>query len=199
MDKEKLALKRKNILNALVRLLERYSYSYISMQDVACEAKISKGGLRYHFPTKESLFLGLLDDFFYDIETAHLKIVDAHEGGRDRAVLSTMYNIESFVLNKKNIKVFINLILYALEVPAMSAPVRNFFRQHFDMYEKVIQKAKPDLPHIDRSEFDEKFILRIIQVIIFSAGLFEAVDPTGMKPAGLARYVMSLLSTYSGE
>jgi AcrR family transcriptional regulator len=194
MEKQLLLIKRKKILNALKRLLDRYSYSYISMQDVADEAGVSKGGVRYHFPTKESLFLGLLEDFFSEIESAHISMIDSQDGNRDKIVLSTLFNIESFVLDKKNIKVFINLILYALEVPSMMVPVKSFFRQHLEMYKKVVEMAKTELPHIDKTEFDIEFLARITQVILLSVGLFEALDPTGMEPAKLTRYVLSLFS-----
>ena len=194
MDKQHLEEKRKKILAALRRLLDRCSYSYISMQDVADEAGISKGGLRYHFPTKESLFLGLLEDFFSGIENAHVKMIEGQEGSRDKVVLSTLFNIESFVLDSRNIKVFINLILYALEVPAMRVPVQDFFHKHLDRYKQIIETAKTELPKIDKSEFDLDFQARIAQVILFSMGLFEALDPTGMEPTKLTRYVLSLLA-----
>ena len=82
------SIKRKHILNSLKQLLDKYSYSYISMQDVADEAGISKGGLRYYFPTKESLFLGLLEDFFTGIEEEHMNMVNSYAEGGDRALLS---------------------------------------------------------------------------------------------------------------
>ena len=193
MEKQQLDIKRKKILSALKRLLDRYSYSYISMQHVADEAGVSKGGLRYHFPTKESIFLGLLDDFFHEIESAHSQMINAQEKNRDKVVLSTLFNIESFVLDTKNIKIFINLILYALEVPAMKVPVKKFFRQHLEIYKKIAEMAKTDIPQIDKTEFDMDFLSRIAQVILLSIGLFEALDPTGMEPAKLTRYVLSLL------
>jgi len=192
--KELMIQKRKDILNALTRLLDRHSYSYISMQDVADEAGISKGGLRYHFPTKESLFRGLLEDFFYDIETGHLQMLSMLEEKGDRAVISTLLNIESFVLNKKNIKVFVNLILYSLEVPGFMAPMKDFFRKHLEMYKQIIEQAKTDLPKIDRKEFDLEFLARITQIIFISSGLIEAIDPISMEPQKLARYVLSLFT-----
>lgn len=195
MDKSaNIALKKSTILEALKSLLERYSYSYVSMQDVANEAGISKGGLRYYFPTKESLFVGLLEDFFNGIEANHLQMIDSQEQHSDRAVLSTLFNIERFVLDKKNIKIFLNLMLYGLEEPKVMKPISTFFRKHLDIYKKIIEQAKSDLPVIDRSEFDMAFLARITQIIFMSAGLLEAADPTGMEPSKLARYVLSLFS-----
>jgi len=195
MNKEEnIAIKKKHILNSLKILLEKYSYSYVSMQDVANEGGISKGGLRYYFPTKESLFIGLLEDFFQEIEDDHIRMINMQDGSGDKAVLSTLFNIENFVLNQKNIKIFINLILYGLENPKMMEPVSSFFRKHLQMYKKLISQAKTDLPPIDKKEFDMDFLARITQIIFLSAGLLETIDPIGMDPARLARYVLSLFS-----
>jgi len=195
---ESIIIKKKHILNSLKILLEKYSYSYVSMQDVANEGGISKGGLRYYFPTKESLFLGLLEDFFQDIQNDHIKMISMQDGSGDKAVLSTLFNIESFVLNQKNIKIFINLILYGLENPKMMEPISSFFRKHLQMYKKLIDQAKTDLPPIDKKEFDTDFLARITQIIFLSAGLLETIDPIGMDPAKLARYVLSLFSEQIG-
>ncbi len=195
MSKEEIILiKKKHILNSLKVLLEKYSYSYVSMQDVANEGGISKGGLRYYFPTKESLFLGLLEDFFQEIQDDHIRMINMQDGSGDKVVLSTLFNIESFVLNQKNIKIFINLILYGLENPKMMEPISSFFRKHLQMYKKLISQAKTDLPPIDKREFDTDFLARITQIIFLSAGLLETIDPIGMDPAKLARYVLSLFS-----
>jgi AcrR family transcriptional regulator len=191
---ETIIIKKKHILNSLKILLEKYSYSYVSMQDVANEGGISKGGLRYYFPTKESLFLGLLEDFFQEIQDDHIRMLNMQDGSGDKVVLSTLFNIESFVLNQKNIKIFINLILYGLENPKMMEPISSFFRKHLQMYKKLINQAKTDLPPIDKKEFDTDFLARITQIIFLSAGLLETIDPIGMDPAKLARYVLSLFS-----
>ena len=193
MDKsDSIAMKKRNIIEALKSRLEKYSYSYISMQDVANEAGISKGGLRYYFPTKQSLFIGLLEDFFNGIEDNHLKMINSQNTPGDKAVLSTLFNIERFVLDGKNIKIFLNLLLYGLEEPEMMTPISQFFHKHLEIYKTIIEKAKSDLPKIDKTEFDMAFHARITQIIFLSTGLMEAVDPTGMDPAKLARYVLSL-------
>ncbi|HNV48316.1 MAG TPA: TetR/AcrR family transcriptional regulator, partial [Spirochaetota bacterium] len=71
---EKAKRNKKAILSAIKRCLDRVAYSYISMQDVADEAGISKGGLRYYYPTKESLYMALIEDFFTEMDEDHLSI-----------------------------------------------------------------------------------------------------------------------------
>ncbi len=193
-SEERMLKKKKHILNSLKRLLDKYSYSYISMQQVADEAGISKGGVRYHFPTKQALFMGLMEDFFQEIKSSHLERINILDDSGDKAVLTTLMNIENFVLNKENLKVFINLILYSLEIPSMMEPMKKFFREHLEMYKVIIEQAKTNLPEIDREEFDLEFLARITQIILISAGLIESIDPINMEPQQLTRYVLSLFS-----
>lgn len=187
-------IKKQAILDALKSCLDRYAYSYVSMQMVANEAGVSKGGLRYYFPTKESLFVELLEDFFRGIEDGHMRIIGTPDLDEDRALLSTLFNIERFVLDEKNIKIFLNLFLYALEEEKIRQPIKNFFRNHLNIYKKIITQAKTDLPRIDRSEFDQEFMARITQIIFLSTGLLEVIDPIGVNPSKLARYVISLFN-----
>lgn len=192
MNKEKTIQKKENIINALKRCLESETYTVISMQDVANEAGISKGGLRYYFPTKESLFTELLTQFFTRIEEGYIHLAEDSNKEQDKAILSTLFGIEQFVLNKNNIKIFINLILYGLHDAKIMKPIKTFFRNHLEQYKQIIKHSKDNLPPIDKNEFDLEFIARIVQVIFLSTGLLESVDPIGMNPAKLTRYVISL-------
>ena len=193
---EKIALKKKRIIEALKRRLDQYAYSYVSMQDVADEAKISKGGLRYYFPTKESLYEELIRDFFTEIEKEHLTIANNPQLEQDKFFLSTLLGIERFVLNEANIKIFVNLILYGLQDEKMRNPIRDFFRNHLDLYKRMVAQTRiPEQTPVltnKREEFDDEFMARIVQIIFLSAGLLEAIDPIGLEPSKLARYVISL-------
>jgi len=166
------------------------------MQDVADEAGISKGGLRYYFPTKEALYEELIQEFFTQIEQDHLAIANNPHLEQDKFFLSTLLGIERFVLNEANIKVFVNLILYGLQDEKMRKPIQSFFRNHLNLYRKLVIQTKESgtasLPPVNRDEFDSEFMARIAQIIFLSAGLLEAVDPIGLEPSKLTRYVISL-------
>jgi AcrR family transcriptional regulator len=196
---EKIAMKKKRIMDALKRRLDTYAYSYISMQDVADEAGISKGGLRYYFPTKEAMYEELIQEFFNQIEQDHLKIVNNPHLDQDKFFLSTLLGIERFVLNEANIKVFVNLMLYGLQDEKMRKPIQTFFRNHLDLYKKLVAQTKGSgtaaLPPVKKEEFDMEFLARIAQVIFLSTGLLEAIDPIGLDPSKLTRYVISLFES----
>ena len=57
---DKLA-KRQVILTAALQIFRRTSYSQVTMSAIAAEAKLAKGTLFLYFPTKEELFLALME------------------------------------------------------------------------------------------------------------------------------------------
>ena len=52
---------RERILRALRGILARNGTASVTLEAVAAEAGVSKGGLLYHFPSKAALYSGLLD------------------------------------------------------------------------------------------------------------------------------------------
>ncbi|MEE8369388.1 MAG: helix-turn-helix domain-containing protein, partial [Dehalococcoidia bacterium] len=49
------------ILDAALRIFSRRGYRDASVDDIAQGSHTSKGGVYFHFPNKESIFLALLD------------------------------------------------------------------------------------------------------------------------------------------
>jgi AcrR family transcriptional regulator len=69
---------RKNILEAASRVTARDGALNLTLESVAKEAGVSKGGLLYHFPNKEALISRLIDE--------HLEAwSNAVEGAKDKA------------------------------------------------------------------------------------------------------------------
>lgn len=58
---------RSRILHAMRTVLARGGASAVTLESVAAEAGLSKGGLLYHFRTKEALYAGLLADAEADV------------------------------------------------------------------------------------------------------------------------------------
>ncbi len=54
--------RRRRVLDAAMTIFSRDGYSDAGMDDIARESETSKGGLYFHFPSKQSLFDALLDE-----------------------------------------------------------------------------------------------------------------------------------------
>lgn len=62
--------RRALLLQAANAVARREGAAALTLDAVAAEAGVSKGGLLYHFPTKEALILGLLEDALSRFDTA---------------------------------------------------------------------------------------------------------------------------------
>lgn len=60
MKQERSARRRERILDAAFSVFSRHGYRRAGIDEVGRQAETSKGGVYFHFPTKESLFLELL-------------------------------------------------------------------------------------------------------------------------------------------
>ena len=64
--------KRMELLQAAARVVERQGSAQLTLEAVAAEAGLSKGGLLYHFPTKQALIEAMVEqlvqEFSADIE-----------------------------------------------------------------------------------------------------------------------------------
>ncbi len=189
---EKIENKKKLITDALMRCLERDVYSRITVQDVADEAGFSKGGLLYYFPTKEELYLDLMNNLFTEIIHDHLAVIKGDLLSNEKAGISALYGIEKFVMDRKTIKIFINLVLYGFEDERIMRPLREFVRRHLSMYQGIVKEARTNVPGRRKADYDSLFIARIAQQVVFSASLFESVDPIQLDPMKLVGYINSL-------
>ena len=53
--------RHERILDSALRVFSQKGYREALVDDIAAEAETSKGGLYFHFPTKQAIFLALLD------------------------------------------------------------------------------------------------------------------------------------------
>jgi AcrR family transcriptional regulator len=69
---------RDRILDAAERLVAQTGASHLTLDAVAQAAGVSKGGLLYHFPTKEALLEGMIERHFDAVErrVAELRATD---------------------------------------------------------------------------------------------------------------------------
>jgi AcrR family transcriptional regulator len=87
--------RRTELLDAAVAVIRRAGAAALTLDAVAAEAGVSKGGVLYHFASKRALIDGLLERWLDDFEArlgsdddplaAYVKACDLSAAGRDRA------------------------------------------------------------------------------------------------------------------
>ena len=194
MDKEaKLKEKKKLIIEALKRCLERNVYSNITVQEVADEAGFSKGGLLHYFQSKEDMYLELIRDLFEEITGDHEKMVAGNLEAVEQASLTALLSIEKFFLDRRTTKIFLNLMLYAFEDEKIMKQLRDFLHKHVEFYTSLIEKSREGVQLRRKTDLDPETSARIAQIVVLGAGIFESVDTTDLDHTKLVRYVLSML------
>ncbi|MFC1671084.1 TetR/AcrR family transcriptional regulator [Spirochaetota bacterium] len=190
---EKVKKKKKVIIEALKRRLEIDVYSKITVQDIADEAGFSKGGILHYFSTKEDIYLELIEDIFNEFENAHRSIFEWGDESESIAPISALVSVENFILDKKNIKIIINLILYAFQEEKIMKIIKQFFHRHRMFYFSIIPGKEGDDRARRKSDLAPKYLARIAQTVVFFIGLMESIDPIDIDHVELVKYVTTLL------
>jgi AcrR family transcriptional regulator len=128
---------RDRLLDAAERLVAEMGAAHLTLDAVAKFAGVSKGGLLYHFPSKESLLEGML--------TRHLDEVDARVAARLAARGGKPSRSEAF---RERVRVLLELhperpavgaavIAASADNPALMAGCRTVYRELLDEFGKL--------------------------------------------------------------
>ncbi|MDH6675624.1 AcrR family transcriptional regulator [Paenibacillus sp. LBL] len=86
--------RRKDILSSASYIIEHSGMEKLTLDAVAKHAGISKGGLLHHFPNKESIIQGLIEEYgnAFFLEVKKNANEDEHMGRWNRSYIETSFN-----------------------------------------------------------------------------------------------------------
>src|SRR5215211_5170253 len=129
------------ILDAADRLLARYGYRKMTMDDLAREVGIGKGTLYLYFKSKEEIALSHIDDIVERLKEKLIAIAreDAPPGGRLREMLVTrvLFRFDSVQHYTESL----NDLLAELR-PQLLARRRRYFDEEAEVFAEVIAKGQ---------------------------------------------------------
>ncbi|WP_265517412.1 TetR/AcrR family transcriptional regulator [Nitratireductor luteus] len=114
---------RQDILEAAQRLASREGAGKLTIEAVAREAGLSKGGVLYNFPSKDLLLKGMLD---WMIETI-APLIDEHRDaleGQPNRTLRALIKASDFKAKNIDPSVPMAILAVAAEDPELLAPMR---------------------------------------------------------------------------
>jgi AcrR family transcriptional regulator len=120
---------RDKILIAAEDIVQDGGAGKLTLDAVAKQAGVSKGGLMHHYPTKEALLEAMVQRM---LESYHIKrnkeeaLFPKTPIGALKAALQT-----GMTLDPQFIKVSAGLLAAAANDPKLLEPVRKFYREHF--------------------------------------------------------------------
>tara|TARA_R110002072_G_scaffold1409_3_gene11948 strand:- start:4069 stop:4602 length:534 start_codon:yes stop_codon:yes gene_type:complete len=127
-----------NILLAATEVIAQRGAGKLTIESVARQAGMSKGGVLYHFPTKDALLEGMLSALLS-------KIDDRREHGSDKSVLSALLGSLDFS-DQSERNMSLAILAASAERPELLKPAKAYFQQ---VTRDVARESKdPDLAKI---------------------------------------------------
>jgi AcrR family transcriptional regulator len=118
---------RDRILNAVLAITKKSGVGHLSLDAIARQANVSKGGLLYHFPTKKALMRALVEHHLALTEQA---IADAEEAARSpNAVATALVEVCRNVLKVQRLEKPDGALAAFVEDPSLFDPIRAHHRR----------------------------------------------------------------------
>lgn len=119
--------KRDALLDAARRIVARDGASKLTLDHVAREAGVSKGGLLHHFPSKDALIRGMIDDDLGRVQARMERHADGRPGAFLRAYVRDTLPAPDAVSSQQAVEGA--LLAAVAENPALLEPLRDVTRQ----------------------------------------------------------------------
>ncbi|PNY82307.1 TetR/AcrR family transcriptional regulator [Deinococcus koreensis] len=120
--------RRDDILRAAERLWTSTSYTDLSMNHVAREAKLAKGTLYLYFDTKEELFLALVTEHLHTWVTSTVRLLQERQPGSPQAVADVLIDASADVAPLRRLLVLLGTVLERNVRPELTREFRRELR-----------------------------------------------------------------------
>lgn len=180
---------REPILEAAGRVIAEMGSRHMTLDAVAREAGVSKGGLLYHFPSKEALLAAMVENF----RDRLIEAAPTESKKGNLALLRALitYRIEAVSAHKGDMRTAHGMIAAVAERPSLVEPLAAYYRK---LWERVKQGPEPDTAILSWLALEGLLFLEVFNTSPFDAAEREQIiarilallDETGPKPVSAA-------------
>ncbi|MDS1269599.1 TetR/AcrR family transcriptional regulator [Lipingzhangella sp. LS1_29] len=129
---------RDRILDALSDILISQGSSAVTLESVAAAADVSKGGLLYHFPSKQAMIAGLVQRLSEEAEREFAAAEQAEEG------LVRAYLEGSLPSSPREVALYWSLIASLRSQELASPDLMHHVHEVFSRWARMLHAAIPD-------------------------------------------------------
>ncbi|GAB4521335.1 MAG: hypothetical protein Fur0018_01730 [Anaerolineales bacterium] len=157
---------RTRILQAALQVFSQKGYHAARVDDIVAEAEASKGAVYFHFPSKESIFLALVDQFAGLLEAKLRQAIASERDGIHGVHAALKTGLDTFARHQDLAKIFLVQSVGLGE--AFEARRMDILNRYADVIHDYLQKAVSDgsIPPIDTRVVAYAWIGAINQVVM---------------------------------
>lgn len=183
MSTRKTAGARPEILQAAGRVVQASGVGALTLDAVARAASVSKGGLLYHFPSKDALITGMIEHLLTEFDQALEAAMAEEPAGRPGRWLRA-YIRATVALNQPDSQLTATLIAAVASDAALRGPVRA----HYDAWQRQAEA--------DGLDPARATVVRMAVDGLWFADMFGLAPPSG---ASRAQLIAALLALTAGS
>ena len=121
---------RDKIVDAAEKVVIKVGAAHMTLDAVAEKASVSKGGLLYHFPSKEALLKAMVERRMQRLKEAQEKKCAELQNGGTREIKAHI--LSTLARNRKTDRINASLLAAAAHNPKLLAPVREYHRKRLN-------------------------------------------------------------------
>jgi AcrR family transcriptional regulator len=134
---------RESILQAAEEIVARRGPAHLTLETAANEAKVSKGGLFYHFRSKEALLEAMIRRSMELLESEHVKVAESLTGERNGKLKA---NIIGTLRHLEGQRPVLTAVIAAIaNDPKLVEPMRESIRKEFQDLSKDLTLRTEDI------------------------------------------------------
>jgi len=178
---------KKKIIEVGENLFSEIGYDATSVQDICDKAEISKGAFFHHFPTKEFLFLEILNEYLFKLDNQMNEI--EKKSKNTLKAMEKMVDIleEIFVTSKGKFTIFLEFLRKSSKDSEIMEKLSNQFQKYQKYVFFMIEKGKKEgsiKEDID-SEFISQLIISLAVGMILKKSLFLSDEKENFSKKGI--------------
>jgi len=178
---------KRKIIEVSETLFTENGYDSTTVQDICNKAEISKGAFFYHFPTKEFLFLEILDKYLSELDKRMNEIEK-----RSKNTLKAMEEMvvileEIFITSEGKFTIFLEFLRKASKETEIMKKISYQFQKYKKYVYEMIEKGKREgniKKEID-SEFISQLIISLAIGMILKRSLFLEQENEDFSKKGI--------------
>jgi AcrR family transcriptional regulator len=98
---------RQRIINAAINIFATKGYHDTRVDEIVEISETSKGAVYFHFPSKQEIFLGLVDEFANLLENHLKRVISEETGGVNKVNAALQVCLQTFGKYQKLAKIFL--------------------------------------------------------------------------------------------
>jgi AcrR family transcriptional regulator len=181
---------RRRILQAAEESFARYGYDATGVAEICAKAKISKGAFYHHFPSKQTLFLDLLDGWLKGLDENLAQARSEARSVPEGLKAMTTRIREIFRQGDRQLPIFLEFLNKASRDPSIWQATIAPYRRYHEYFAEIIEDGMKEgsIVSVDSKEMAQILVSLAIGII-----LQAILDPYGADWEKVMREAIELM------